>query len=62
VIASKAPSAKVAQVKGMVIFYPMLFLSGAANPPKNPLLNTAISCQLQRLAWTYTPFHVRIKR
>jgi ABC-2 type transport system permease protein len=32
VIASLAPTARVAQVAGMVIFYPMLFLSGAAIP------------------------------
>lgn len=32
VIASLAPTARVAQVVGMVIFYPMLFLSGAAIP------------------------------
>lgn len=32
VIASLAPTTRVAQVAGMVIFYPMLFLSGAAIP------------------------------
>ena len=32
VIASLAPTARVAQVAGMVVFYPMLFLSGAAMP------------------------------
>lgn len=32
VIASVAPTARTAQVVGMVIFYPMLFLSGAAMP------------------------------
>jgi len=32
VIASLAPTARVAQVIGMVIFYPMLFLSGASIP------------------------------
>lgn len=32
VIASLAPTARVAQAVGMVIFYPMLFLSGAALP------------------------------
>lgn len=32
VIASLAPTARVAQVAGMVVFYPMLFLSGAAIP------------------------------
>lgn len=32
VIASLAPTARVAQVAGMVLFYPMLFLSGAAIP------------------------------
>lgn len=32
VIASLAPTARVAQVVGMVVFYPMLFLSGAAIP------------------------------
>lgn len=32
VIASVAPSARTAQVIGMVIFYPMMFLSGAAIP------------------------------
>jgi len=32
VIAGLAPTARVAQVMGMVIFYPMLFLSGAAIP------------------------------
>ncbi len=32
VIASVASTARVAQVAGMVIFYPMLFLSGAAIP------------------------------
>ena len=32
VIASVAPSARTAQVIGMVIFYPMVFLSGAAIP------------------------------
>ncbi|RPI46769.1 MAG: ABC transporter permease, partial [Bacteroidetes bacterium] len=31
-IASLAPTARVAQVAGMVIFYPMLFLSGATIP------------------------------
>ncbi len=31
-IASVAPSARVAQVVGMVIFYPMMFLSGAGIP------------------------------
>ena len=31
-IASVAPSARTAQVIGMVIFYPMMFLSGAAIP------------------------------
>lgn len=31
-IASLAPTTRVAQVAGMVIFYPMLFLSGAAIP------------------------------
>jgi ABC-2 type transport system permease protein len=31
-IASLAPNARVAQVIGMVIFYPMLFLSGAGMP------------------------------
>lgn len=32
VIASLAPTARVAQAVGMVVFYPMLFLSGAALP------------------------------
>ncbi len=32
VIASLAPTARVAQAAGMIIFYPMLFLSGAAMP------------------------------
>ena len=32
VIAGLAPTARVAQVMGMVIFYPMLFLSGATIP------------------------------
>jgi ABC-2 type transport system permease protein len=32
VIASLAPGARMAQVVGMVIFYPMLFLSGAGMP------------------------------
>lgn len=32
VIASLAPTARVAQVAGMVVFYPMFFLSGAAIP------------------------------
>jgi len=32
VIASLAPTTRVAQVAGMVVFYPMLFLSGAAIP------------------------------
>ena len=32
VIASLSPTARVAQVAGMVVFYPMLFLSGAAIP------------------------------
>lgn len=32
VIASLAPTARVAQVAGMVVFYPMLFLSGASIP------------------------------
>jgi ABC-2 type transport system permease protein len=32
VIASVAPTARVAQVVGMVVFYPMLFLSGAGLP------------------------------
>ncbi|MBN1873094.1 MAG: ABC transporter permease [Anaerolineae bacterium] len=32
VIASLAPTTRVAQVMGMVVFYPMLFLSGAAIP------------------------------
>jgi ABC-2 type transport system permease protein len=32
VIASLAPTARVAQAAGMIIFYPMLFLSGAAIP------------------------------
>lgn len=32
VIAGLAPTARVAQVAGMVIFYPMLFLSGATIP------------------------------
>ena len=31
-IASVAPNARVAQVVGMVVFYPMMFLSGAAIP------------------------------
>ena len=31
-IASVAPSARVAQVIGMVVFYPMMFLSGAGIP------------------------------
>lgn len=31
-IASVAPSARVAQVVGMVVFYPMMFLSGAGIP------------------------------
>ena len=31
-IASVAPSARTAQVIGMVIFYPMMFLSGATIP------------------------------
>ena len=33
-IASLAPSARTAQVIGMVLFYPMLFLSGAGYPPE----------------------------
>jgi len=32
VLASLAPTARVAQVAGMVIFYPMIFLSGATIP------------------------------
>ena len=32
VIAGLAPSARVAQVVGMVVFYPMMFLSGASIP------------------------------
>jgi ABC-2 type transport system permease protein len=32
VIASLAPGARIAQVVGMVIFYPMMFLSGAGMP------------------------------
>ena len=32
VIAAVAPSARVAQVVGMVVFYPMMFLSGASIP------------------------------
>lgn len=32
VLASVAPTARVAQVAGMVIFYPMIFLSGATIP------------------------------
>ena len=32
VIASLAPTARVAQVVGMVVYYPMLFLSGASLP------------------------------
>ncbi|HKA21363.1 MAG TPA: ABC transporter permease [Blastocatellia bacterium] len=32
VLASLSPSARVAQVAGMVIFYPMIFLSGATIP------------------------------
>jgi ABC-2 type transport system permease protein len=32
VIASLAPTTRVAQVSGMVLFYPMLFLSGASIP------------------------------
>lgn len=32
VIASLAPTARVAQIAGMVIFYPMLFFSGASIP------------------------------
>ncbi|TET51926.1 MAG: ABC transporter permease, partial [Anaerolineales bacterium] len=32
VIAGLAPTARVAQVAGMIIFYPMMFLSGAAMP------------------------------
>jgi ABC-2 type transport system permease protein len=32
VVAGLAPTARVAQVVGMVIFYPMMFLSGAAIP------------------------------
>lgn len=32
VLASLAPTARVAQVTGMVIFYPMIFLSGATIP------------------------------
>lgn len=32
VIASLAPGARTAQVVGMVIFYPMMFLSGASLP------------------------------
>lgn len=33
-IASLAPGARTAQVVGMVIFYPMLFLAGAGIPPE----------------------------
>jgi ABC-2 type transport system permease protein len=35
VIAGLAPTARVAQTVGMVIFYPMLFLSGAAIPQES---------------------------
>lgn len=57
VIASLASTARMAQVVGMVLFYPMMFLSGAGYPPE--LLPPSI----QRLAdWLPLTYVARLLR
>ncbi|HNR97171.1 MAG TPA: ABC transporter permease [Anaerolineae bacterium] len=51
VIASLAPTARMAQVVGMVLFYPMMFISGAAYPSE--LLPASLKRVAEWLPLTY---------